>query len=122
MALKEAINRIKDDLTVKVSTLGRDAWINAAKTSMNSKIIGAESAFFAEMTVTAMERVKMTNVMGETKYPVKNINILKVHGKSSKESILVSGYAIEASRASQQMPNELENCKVACIGFSLNKF
>lgn len=64
---------------------------------MNSKIIGAESAFFAEMAVTAMEKVKMINVMGETRYPVSNINILKVHGKSSKESILVSGYAIEAS-------------------------
>lgn len=118
-ALKECINKIKENLTVKVDNI---AILNAAKTSMNSKIIGAESTFFAEMAVLAMERVKMTNVMGITKYPVKNINILKVHGKSSKESILVNGYAIEASRASQQMPNELENCKVACIGFSLNKF
>lgn len=122
MALKEVINKIKDNLTVKVDTLQRDAIINAAKTSMNSKIIGAESNFFSEIAVTAMEKVKMTNILGETKYPVKNINILKVHGKSTKETMLVSGYAIEASRASQQMPNELENCKVACIGFSLNKF
>lgn len=93
-ALKECINMIKENLTVKVDSI---AILNAAKTSMNSKIIGAESTFFAEMAVTAMERVKMTNVMGVTKYPVKNINILKVHGKSSKESILVNGYAIEAS-------------------------
>jgi len=100
-ALKECINKIKEELTVKVDTLGRDAIINAAKTSMNSKIIGAESAFFAEMAVTSMENIKMTNVMGQTRFPVKNINILKVHGKSSKESLLVSGYAIEASRASQ---------------------
>lgn len=100
LALKETINYIKDHLTVKVDTLGREALINAAKTSMNSKIIGAESAFFSEMCVSAMENVKMTNVMGVTKYPVKNINILKVHGKSSKESLLVGGYAIEASRCS----------------------
>jgi T-complex protein 1 subunit alpha len=89
---------------------------------MNSKIIGAENIFFSEMCVTAMERVKMTNVLGVTKYPVKNINILKVHGKSSKESMLVTGYAIENSRCSQQMPNEVLNCKIACIGFALNKF
>lgn len=122
LALKEVINYIKDHLTVKVDTLGRDALINAAKTSMNSKIIGAESAFFSEMCVTAIEKVKMTNVMGQTKYPVKNINILKVHGKSSKESLLVGGYAIEASRCSQQMPVEVTNAKIACIGFALNKF
>lgn len=100
LALKETINYIKDHLTVKVDTLGREALINAAKTSMNSKIIGAESVFFSEMCVSAMEHVKMTNVMGVTKYPVKNINILKVHGKSSKESLLVPGYAIEAARCS----------------------
>jgi len=101
LALKETINYIKDHLTVKVDSLGRDALINAAKTSMNSKIIGAESTFFSEMCVQAMEKVKMTNVLGVTKYPVKNINILKVHGKSNKESLLVGGYAIEASRCSQ---------------------
>jgi T-complex protein 1 subunit alpha len=121
-ALKEIINFIRDHLTVKVDSLGRDALINAAKTSMSSKIIGAESGFFAELAVSAMEHVKMTNIMGQTKYPVRNINILKVHGKSSKESILVPGYALECTRASQQMPNEMDNCKVACIGFNLNKY
>ena len=104
-ALKEIIKYIKEHLTVKIDNMGNDSQetslINAAKTSMSSKIIGAESNFFAEMAVKAMQSVKMTNVMGETKYPVKNINILKVHGKSSKESILVNGYALEASRASQ---------------------
>ena len=64
----------------------------------------------------------MTNVNGQVKYPVKNVNILKIHGKSSKESVLVPGYAIESCRASQQMPMELTDCKIACIGFNLNKF
>lgn len=122
LALKEIIKFIKENLTVKVDTLGRDALINAAKTSMSSKIIGAESGFFSEMAVTAMESVKMTNILGQTRYPVSNINILKVHGKSSKESVLVDGYALETSRVSQQMPSEVKDVKVACIGFNLNKF
>ena len=50
------------------------------------------------------------------------MHILKTHGLSSKESVLVEGYAIEASRASQGMPKVLENVKVACIDFNLNKF
>lgn len=122
LALKEMIKYIKDNLTVKVDTLGRDALINAAKTSMSSKIVGSESVFFAEMVVSAMERVKTVNNLGKTKYPVKNINILKCHGKSSKESMLINGYAIEMTRAAQGMPTSIENAKIACVAFNLNKF
>jgi T-complex protein 1 subunit alpha len=122
LALKEMIKYIKDNLTIKVDTLGRDALINAAKTSMSSKIVGSESVFFAEMVVSAMERVKTVNNLGKTKYPVKNINILKCHGKSSKESILINGYALEMTRAAQGMPTSIENAKIACIAFNLNKF
>lgn len=122
LALKEMIKFIKDNLTVKVDTLGRDALISAAKTSMSSKIVGSESAFFAEMVVSAMEKVKTTNNMGKVKYPVRNVNILKVHGKSSKESMLINGYALETSRAAQGMPTFIENAKVACVAFNLNKF
>lgn len=122
LALKEMIKYIKDNLTVKVDTLGRDALISAAKTSMSSKIVGSESAFFAEMVVSAMERVKTVDSTGKPKVPVKNVNILKVHGKSSKESTLVNGYAIEMSRSAQGMPTFIENAKIACVAFNLNKF
>jgi len=50
------------------------------------------------------------------------VNILKTHGKSSKESILVDGYAIEAGRSAQGMPTVVENARIACIDFNLNKF
>jgi len=122
LALKEMIKYIKSNLTVKVEDLGRDALISAAKTSMSSKIVGSESSFFSEMVVTAMERVKTTNNMGKVKYPVKNVNILKVHGKSSKESTLVDGYAIEMTRAAQGMPTSIKEAKIACVSFNLNKF
>jgi T-complex protein 1 subunit alpha len=122
LALKEMVKYIKENLTVKVDTLGRDALINAAKTSMSSKIVGSESSFFAEMVVSAMEKVKTVNNLGKTKYPVKNINILKCHGKSSKESMLINGYAIEMTRAAQGMPTSIEKAKIACVTFALNKF
>jgi len=64
----------------------------------------------------------MTNAQGQIKYPVKNVHILKTHGKSSKEIMLVSGYAIEATRSSQVMPKVMKNAKVACVDFNLNKF
>jgi T-complex protein 1 subunit alpha len=46
-------------MAIKVNTLGKDALINCCKTSMSSKLIGSESAFFAEMVMDSIERVKV---------------------------------------------------------------
>lgn len=96
--------------------------INAAKTSMSSKLLGSESDFYAEMVVQAMQNVKTVNSLGEVRVPVKAVHILKTHGKSSKESTLVEGYAIEAGRSAQGMPIHVENAKIAFIDFNLNKY
>ena len=85
---------------MRQNNLTDESILQAAQTSMSSKLLAAESDFFGNMVVTAMRNVKMTNAQGQVKYPVKNVHILKTHGKSSKESILVDGYAIEASRGS----------------------
>jgi len=122
LALRESVKFIQQNLTIPIDTLGREALINAAKTSMSSKLLGAESDFYADMVVTAMQRVKTTNELGETRVPVKAVHILKTHGKSSKESILVDGYALEAGRSAQGMPIQVENARIACIDFNLNKF
>ena len=89
---------------------------------MSSKLLSSEGDFFADMAVTAMSRVKTTNASGELRYPVKAVHILKNHGKSSKESLLIDGYALEQGRSGQGMPMFIKNAKIACIDFNLNKF
>lgn len=101
LASREATKYISENLAVKVDSLPKETLINAAKTSMSSKIIGGESDFFSKLAVDAILRVKTTSSKGDTKYPVKAINILKSHGKSARESMLVEGYALNCTVASQ---------------------
>ena len=53
---------------------------------------------------------------------MKNVNIIKCHGKSTRESIHVNGYALELGRSAQGMPTRIEGAKIACVDFNLNKF
>jgi len=121
IASREATNYITKDLAVNVENLPKDTLINVAKTSMSSKIIGGESEFFSKLVVDALLRVKTINSKGDAKYPVKAINILKSHGKSARESVLVEGYALNCTVASQQMPKRVQNAKIAFLDFNLNK-
>jgi T-complex protein 1 subunit alpha len=46
--------------------------------------------------------------MGDIKYPIRSVNILKAHGRSIMDSQLIHGFALNCSRASQAMPQYIK--------------
>lgn len=121
--LREAVKYLQENISISVDSLGRESLINVAKTSMSSKVIGSDSDFFSKMVVDAMLAVKSVNPQrnNEVKYPVKAVNILKAHGKSATESMLVKGYALNCTVASQAMKTRITDAKIACLDMNLQK-
>lgn len=121
LACKEACKYVQENLTVSVDTLGRDSLVNAARTSMSSKLISTDTDFFSNMVVDAVMAVKQLDGRGTPVYPIKSIHVLKATGKSPNESQLINGFALNCMVAHQQMPKYAKNAKIALLDFSLQK-
>ena len=116
-----AVKYIQEHLSISVDELGKECIMNAAKTSMSSKVIGSDSEFFSALVVDAANLIKVSDGKGGFTYPIKAVNILKAHGKSARESLLISGYALNCTVASAAMVKKISNPKIACLDFSLQK-
>merc|ERR1711998_674684 len=72
--------------------------------------------------VDAMKAVKYVGQDGKMKYPVGQVNIIKSHGQSASESMIIpNGYALQTMRTSQEMPTSVSPAKIALIDFDLKK-
>lgn len=123
MAMKESLKWIQSNLSVKVDALGSDVLQQVARTSLSSKFVGgAESNLFSKIVVDAIKAVQVVGQDGKNKYPVGQVNILKSHGQSASESMLIpNGYALRLSRTSQEMPTSVTPAKICLIDFDLKK-
>ncbi|EDO05416.1 putative t-complex protein 1 alpha subunit [Babesia bovis T2Bo] len=122
MAIKECVKYIKDNLSKRMSDLGDEMAVNIAKTTLSSKMVCVNLEYFASMVVKAIKAIETCDDMGNRKFPVEAVNILKTHGKSLKDSFLVNGYSIMMGRAAQGMPIDISNAKIAFLDFPLKHY
>ena len=120
-ALKESVKQLQDKFAVPIDSLSKNVLLNAAKTSISSKLVGTEADYFANLVVDAMQAVRTETEDFEVRYPVKAVNVLKAHGQSATESTLLNGYAVNIARAAMGMPRTVSAAKIACVDFDLRK-
>ncbi|KAI2493475.1 hypothetical protein MHU86_21056 [Fragilaria crotonensis] len=117
--LKAAIAYLKKEMIVQVSNLDDEHLINAAKTSMSSKILGKEADFFAKLAVDAVRSVKMKADASGTKfkYPLSAIHILKAHVEGGQVKIALLDMNLQRHRLAMGVqilvedPEEIEKIK-----------
>ena len=85
---------------------------------MSSKLVSSESKLFSEICVQAILAIRSSH----DSYPIKNINLIKSHGKSILDSQFFNGLVFRMSRVAEQMPIRIDNPKIACLDVNLSKF
>ncbi|EZG67237.1 T-complex 1 subunit alpha [Gregarina niphandrodes] len=121
---KEAVRYVHANLSVPSTGLGEGVLKSIASTSLSSKLIGGDAPFFADLVCQLVPKVATVDPMtGKTRYPVKAISVLKTHGKSTKESFVVDGFALShIGRAAQGMPMVVKDARIAVLEFPLKQY
>nr|MDO8117196.1 thermosome subunit beta [Candidatus Sigynarchaeota archaeon] len=113
LAMKKAIEAL-DVQAVKIQGDDRAVLKDIAVTAMNSKSVMGEKDMLANICVDAALQIKEVRD-GEIICDIKNIQIIKKEGKSTKETALVKGLIIDKEVVSSTMPKKIQGAKIALI-------
>lgn len=103
--------KIVNEIATKISKDNDDVMKSIAKTAMNSKDTTHLKGFFADLALKAIK-----NISGENTFAnVGNVKIVKVPGKSLKDSQLINGVYVQKEKLNPAMPVLLKNVKIAAI-------
>jgi T-complex protein 1 subunit eta len=114
-AVNEALKKIKD-VSVKIDEKNRrDILIKCAQTALSSKLVASYREFFAEMVVSAVEKLE-----GDMDKSL--IGLKKVTGGSVTDSFLVDGVAFKKTfsyAGFEQQPKKFTNPKILLLNLEL---
>ena len=85
-----------------------------ALTSLNSKAVGEAADYFADIAVEAIKTI--VEKRGDKYYvDLNNIQIIKKHGGSLRDTKLIKGIVIDKEVVHPDMPRRVENAKIAVL-------
>ncbi len=110
----EKAREILEELAIKISPQDENTLRQIASTSMTGK--GAEDMkeHFANLIVKAVKQIQENG-----RIDLENIKIEKIKGEGIKETELVSGIVFDKEKVSIDMPQKIENAKIALLDVAL---
>ena len=112
-ALDKAIEFL-DKIAEPVSIDDTDKLVKVAMTSLNSKAVHEAREYFAKMVVDAVRAV--AEKRGDKWYvDINNVQIVKKHGGSLLDTVLVKGLVIDKEVVHPDMPKRVTNAKIAVL-------
>ena len=112
----EKVRALSVSLEGKPEAERRDLLLKCAETSLNSKLVSGEKAFFAEMVVDAVSRLDPATL------DLKMVGIKKVIGGGLRDSFLVDGVAFKKTfsyAGFEQQPKAFTNPKILLLNIEL---
>mmetsp|Transcript_25142 Transcript_25142/g.61799 ORF Transcript_25142/g.61799 Transcript_25142/m.61799 type:complete len:495 (-) Transcript_25142:4034-5518(-) len=112
---------IREKLTLSSSHMDLKSLLNAAKTSLSSKISGVNAKKFSLIALQAVKSVQVQEKNSQKfRCQIKAINFIKIPGNSLNKSKLVDGYILANSKASVMM-TRVSPARIVCLNFDLRR-
>ncbi len=113
MAAEKAMDILKD-ITHTISENDDEALLNIARTAMTGKGAEGSKDKLAEIAVAALKSI-VDEEDGKKVVDIDNIKIEKKAGLSVDDSELIKGIVLDKNKAHQNMPNKVNEAKIALI-------
>jgi len=119
LSAADKAEEILDEVSVKVDLADRDQLIQAASTSLNSKVIAQQAGFLAPIAVDCV--LKVIDPKTATNVNLEDVRLVKKLGASVDETEMVDGLVLtqKIARAAGG-PTRVQNAKIGLIQFCLS--
>lgn len=119
LAQAQAVEILKS-IATPLDLTDRQQLVNAAMTSLNSKVVSSHSSFLAPLAVDAVLAVTH-DLKNSTTVDLSQIRIVKKLGGTVDDTELVDGIVFDSGvRHTAGGPREIQNCKIGLIQFCLS--
>lgn len=109
---------ILNEMSMPIGVNDRDALINSASTSLNSKVVSQQSSLLAPIAVDAV--LKVTEPGKEAAVDLKNIKVIESLGGTVEDTSLVEGLVFTSRSAGVNAPKRIEKAKIGLIQFCIS--